>query len=112
MDAELTERAGDRIIAFRVTVFCGSRLDTRLFAPARFKAAALVEDTLTQTDRLRRDLDQFVVFDELDRAFERHVLLMIRRAIKPAQPAPAPQPAPSKAIVGELRIERPEPVAR
>jgi DHA2 family multidrug resistance protein len=39
-------------------------------------------------------------------------LLMIRRAIKPASPPPAPAVAPPKVIVGELRIERPEPVAR
>jgi hypothetical protein len=39
-------------------------------------------------------------------------LLMIRRAIKPSPPAP-PQPvAPPRTVVGELRIERREPVTR
>jgi DHA2 family multidrug resistance protein len=39
-------------------------------------------------------------------------LLMIRRAIKPAPPAPAPAVTPPKTVVGELRIERREPVTR
>jgi DHA2 family multidrug resistance protein len=39
-------------------------------------------------------------------------LLMIRRAIKPATPAPAPAVTPPKTVVGELRIERREPVTR
>jgi hypothetical protein len=37
---------------------------------------------------------------------------MIRRAIKPATPAPAPAVTPPKTVVGELRIERREPVTR
>jgi DHA2 family multidrug resistance protein len=39
-------------------------------------------------------------------------LLMVRRAIRPAPAAPAPAVTPPKTIVGELRIERREPVTR
>jgi MFS transporter, DHA2 family, multidrug resistance protein len=40
-------------------------------------------------------------------------LLMVRRAIKPAQPAPIPSPPPApRAIVGELQLEVREPALR
>jgi hypothetical protein len=40
-------------------------------------------------------------------------LLMVRRAIKPAQPAPIPAPPSApRAIVGELRVGLREPAVR
>lgn len=41
-----------------------------LFALARLDAIAFVQDPFAQPDRLGRDLDELVVFDEFDGAFE------------------------------------------